>query len=259
MPEFDKYVPGTPCWVDVATTDAEAAREFYGQLFGWEFDIGGPESGFYTNCLLRGHRVAGLMELTPEMKGGGLPPAWTTYLKSDDVDDTATRITEAGGQITTPPMDVTADGRVLVGIDATGAVIGFWQPGTHQGAGLANEPNAFAWNELQTTKVEEAKAFYAAVAGWETELMPGDGPPYLVANIGGEPVAGIMDMAQMAPGSPSFFLTYFNVVDCDTAVARVSELGGSVRVARVESPQGPFGVVADPFGATFAVISEPVA
>jgi len=30
-------------------------------------------------------------------------------------------------------------------------------------------------------------------------------------------------------------------------------------VARTESPQGPFGVVADPFGAVFGVISDPVA
>lgn len=258
MTEFNKYVPGTPCWVDVATTDAEAAREFYGQLFGWEFDIGGPESGNYTNCLLRGHRVAGLMELTPEMKSGGVPPVWTTYLKTEDVEDTAARIIAAGGQLMLPPMDAMDYGRMTVGIDTTGAAIGFWQPGTHQGAGLANEPNAFAWNELQTTDVEAAKTFYAAVAGWQSELMPGDPPPYYVANIGGEPVAGIMDMAQLAPGSPSFFLTYFNVVDCDTAVARVSELGGSVRVPKVESPQGPFGVVVDPFGAAFAVVSDPV-
>ena len=215
MTEFDKFVPGTPCWVDVSSTDAEGARRFYGELFGWDFDIGGADSAFYTNCTLRGRRVAGLMELTPEMLAGGIPPMWSTYIATEDVRDSAARVTEAGGQVMMEPMDVMEFGRMAVAIDPTGAVIGFWESGTHTGAGVANEPGSFTWNELQTRDIEAASTFYAAVAGWQLESMPTEGgPAYRIANVGGQPVAGIMDVAQTAPESrPPFWLTYFKVSD----------------------------------------------
>ena len=31
------YKPGTFCWIELATTDSEAAKKFYTQLFGWDF------------------------------------------------------------------------------------------------------------------------------------------------------------------------------------------------------------------------------
>jgi predicted enzyme related to lactoylglutathione lyase len=261
MTELDKYVPGTPCWVEVTTTDAEGARTFYQKIFGWEYEIGDADTNFYTNCLLRGRRVAGLMELTPEMAAGGVPTAWTTYIATEDVHDSAARVTEAGGQVMAEPMDVMEYGKMAVAIDPTGAAIGFWESGTHTGAGIANEPGSFTWNELQTRELDKATAFYSAVAGWQTEAMPtGDGPPYLIAKIGGEQVAGIMDVSQIVPDSvPAFWLTYFKVRDADESVELVRQNGGAVMQAHVDSPQGPFGVVADPFGAVFGVISDPVA
>ena len=42
MPERDGYIPGVPCWVDASQPDAEAAIEFYGGLFGWEFEEAMP-------------------------------------------------------------------------------------------------------------------------------------------------------------------------------------------------------------------------
>src|SRR5918992_3696816 len=76
MPEVTKYAPGTPSWVDLGTSDPESAREFYSQVFGWEYEIGGEETGFYANCLVNGKRVAGLGgKMDPNM-----PTVWTTYI-----------------------------------------------------------------------------------------------------------------------------------------------------------------------------------
>ncbi|MEP7054639.1 MAG: VOC family protein [Actinomycetota bacterium] len=260
MTEFDKYVPGTPCWIDVSTTDAEGARAFYSKLFGWEYEIGSADSGFYTSCLVRGRRVAGLMELNSEMSAAGARPAWQTYIATEDVDDTVARVREAGGQVIMGPADVLDQGRWAFVTDPSGAAVGFWEPGLHTGAQLANEPGTFTWNELQTSDVESAKTFYAAAAGWQTEVMPSEveGPPYFVATVGGEMVAGIMEASASPGGSTqSFWMTYFKVADCDKSVERVRESGGAVMMARIDSPQGPFGVVADPYGAVFAVISDP--
>ena len=38
MSERTKYAPGVFSWVDLSTTDQDAAKRFYGGLFGWEAD-----------------------------------------------------------------------------------------------------------------------------------------------------------------------------------------------------------------------------
>ena len=38
MPERDGYIAGVPCWVDTSQPDPDAAADFYGGLFGWEFE-----------------------------------------------------------------------------------------------------------------------------------------------------------------------------------------------------------------------------
>ena len=58
MSEVTSYAPGTPSWVDLMTSDPESARGFYGELFGWDYEIGPPETGHYTMVRLRGKNVA---------------------------------------------------------------------------------------------------------------------------------------------------------------------------------------------------------
>jgi predicted enzyme related to lactoylglutathione lyase len=48
MGKRESYEPGTFCWVDLTTTDAEGAKAFYGDLFGWEFRDDEIPDGVYT-------------------------------------------------------------------------------------------------------------------------------------------------------------------------------------------------------------------
>ncbi len=54
MSEFETYAPGTPSWVDLASTDADRAKEFYSGLFGWSASDPGPDAGGYAMFTLRG-------------------------------------------------------------------------------------------------------------------------------------------------------------------------------------------------------------
>ena len=96
MPERDGYIPGVPCWVDTSQPDPEAARDFYGGLFGWEFeDVLPRESGGkYFIARLRGGDVAAVGSI-PE----ALPSVatWNTYIWVDSADETAAKVREAGG------------------------------------------------------------------------------------------------------------------------------------------------------------------
>jgi Predicted enzyme related to lactoylglutathione lyase len=251
MPERTEYAPGVPSWIDIGT-DVEGAKQFYGSLFGWtSMDAGPPEETGGYGFFLKGDKmVAGY---GPQQNPG--PPFWTTYVSVADADETAKKVEQAGGNVIMAPMDVMSAGRMAVFQDPQGGFISAWQPGEHQGAQLVNEPGTLTWNELNTRDLEPAKAFYTAVFGWEAETHEGGPMPYTEFKVGGESIAGCMNMPPMIPAQvPQHWLVYFAVDDTDATVAKATELGGAVRMPGMDTPAGRIAVVADPQGATFAVI-----
>jgi uncharacterized protein len=253
VPEFSSYATGTPCWVDVTSTDLDRSVEFYTRLFGWEAQRDPrPEAGGYTMFTLRGKNVAAASPVWQE----GMPSVWTTYLASDDVDATAAKAREAGGNVLMEPFDVLDAGRMTVIQDPTGAIFGVWQAGQHHGAQLANEPGSLNWNELNTRDTEATSRFYEAVFGVEIDMQELEGAAYGVVKVGGRSVAGIRRLDAPAEQVPPHWQTVFAVADCDAALTDVQELGGRKLTEPLEVPSiGRFALVQDPVGASFQVIA----
>jgi predicted enzyme related to lactoylglutathione lyase len=256
MPRREHYEPGTPMWVDLSTSDPDAAKAFYRELFGWEAEDAGPpeETGGYGFFNLRGEMVAGVGPLQDPSS----PSAWGTFISTPDVDATAGKATEAGAQVVAGPMDVMDAGRMVMLAHPAGGIVGGWQEGRHTGAKLVNEPGSFGWSELQTHDVEGAKAFGAAVFGWDMRDMELAGGSYAIVHVGERPVAGITTMGAGTPDElPAFWLTYFEVDDCDAVVAKAGELGGVVQMPPQSAEGvGRFAILADPQGAAFGVIAS---
>ena len=255
--EMETYENGVPSWVELGAPDPTAAGAFYAGLFGWTVNPGPPEAGGYIVAELNGRSVAGIGS-----QQNPAPPVWATYINVDDADATAAAITAAGGTVMMPPTDVMDVGRMAIFTDPVGAVCGLWQPGTHTGAGIVNEPGAYSWSELVTTDIPASKAFYGAVFGWDGDTMGGDGPgAYTEWKLGGRPIGGMMAKPPTMPEHvPPHWGVYFAVADTDASVARATELGGSVLMAPMDIEPGRFAVLADPAGASFNVIAmKPVA
>jgi predicted enzyme related to lactoylglutathione lyase len=248
---------GTPCWVDLGTSDIPKAIAFYASQFGWQAEPGAPEMGGYSVATLGGRNVAGI---GPIMGPAGTPSSWTTYFASSDVDAAAARIASAGGQVVADPMDVMEQGRLAVAIDVTGAVFGVWQGRNHTGTQIANVPGAFTWSEHMSRDFEGAKAFYAAVFGYEYGDMSSDGFSYATMLINGQQVVGGMGAfpdGEAGAGQPAQWSVYFGTSDTDKAVGTVTGNGGRVIRPATDSPYGRVAVVADYEGAVFSLISTP--
>ncbi|MEV6841596.1 VOC family protein, partial [Streptomyces sp. NPDC051133] len=228
MPEITPpYATGTPCWVDLMAQDQRAALDFYRDLLGWQGEPGPAEFGGYAVCELNGKAAAGI---GPAMALGGQPApptVWTSYLASTDAEATQDEIVAAGGTLLVPVMDVGNLGRMLVASDPQGAVFGVWQSGEFFGAKVVNEPGALTWNELHTSDVGAATAFYGEAFGIEIEPLEG-ADAYWELRVGGRAVGGVTLLANDPPGTPAHWLTYFAVGDVDSTVDALVKQGGTV-------------------------------
>ena len=253
MPEVTSYSTGQPTWADVTSPDVDAAARFYSELFGWHAEKDPrPEAGGYTMFTRDGKNVAAASQPPQE----GVPPHWTVYLSADDVDAVAASIRDAGGHVLMDPFDVFDAGRMAVAADPTGASFGVWQAGVHGGSQLRGEPGTMNWAEVQTRDRDAAKGFYERVFGYETEVSEGETAGYVLLKVGGRPAAGLIQIEPEWGDVPSNWSVVFEVEDCDGAVAKAQELGGSL----IREPQdlegvGRFAVLADPWHAAFQVIT----
>jgi len=253
MSQRSSYTEGTPCWVDLLTTDVDAAKAFYAKLFSWSFDdMPNPGGGVYSMALFNGETVAAVAPQSPEMVEHQVPPMWNTYIAVDDVDAAFAKALAAGGQSMMEPFDVTEAGRMAWVADPTGAAVGLWQAGRHIGATLVNEPNALVWNELVSSDLETALPFYEAVLGITAREMPMGEDTYLVLHVGEGMVGGAM--TPQAAGEPNHWRVWFAVADTDEAVATTTSAGGALLFGPLDMPVGRFAVLADPQGAAFTVI-----
>ncbi len=247
---------GAPCWVSLLVRDLPLTQEFYGGLFGWEFEPGPMHFGPYVRAVLNGRLVAGI-----GVAGGGLgrPAAWTTYLSTDDADSAAERIRARGGTVAVGPLAAADEaGRMAIASDPAGAAFGVWQSIGHTGVGVVDEPGALAWNELVTRDSSVTARFYSDAFGFEADPpVPAGtaGSDLVTLRLGGRPTAAIRGVGNtLHRDRGAHWMTYFEVKDTDAAADQVTELGGRVLRAPHEVAHGRVAEVADPEGAVFAVI-----
>src|SRR5256885_12870123 len=101
MAETKTAVANKPAWVDLASSDAAASRDFYSKLFGWKIEVNqDPQYGGYGVANVAGQQAAGIgPKQSPEA-----PTAWSLYIGTDDAQALARRGQKAGGKGIAPPL-----------------------------------------------------------------------------------------------------------------------------------------------------------
>jgi predicted enzyme related to lactoylglutathione lyase len=175
----------------------------------------------------------------------------------DDVDIAAKKFAAAGGTVLTPPQDLQRRGRIAVVQDKEGALLALLE--TRDGDPVDRDPNinGFLWNELWTDNIDEAKSFYADVAGfesavWDTDSDTSTGANYHLLKQGDTPRAGVMQ--RPLPDLDPVWVSYIRVESPAAIAARVAGLGGRIIVEAQPRPLGgEVAFVAGPSGAGIAL------
>ena len=257
MGERKSHKAGTFSWVDLSTTDPDAAKRFYGQVFDWDFDDRPVGDGVvYTMCKLADRDVCALSGQQEQERSMGIPPHWNNYVTVADVEASTARARELGGTVMVEPFDVLEAGRMSVVADPTGAVFSMWQPRESIGATIVNEPGTLTWNELSTSDVDQARSFYGDLFGWTFEDVGTDENPYTTIRNGGRMNGGVRPLGEQERqmSVPPNWIPYFVSADIERNAEQLGGAGGRVMVGPMSVLQGSRILIAqDPQGAVFAL------
>ena len=115
---------GAFSWCELMTSDTDAAKDFYQQLFGWTLKNQPMEGGKTYTVIHAGDKQIGGIFSTDDAIGENTPPPhWGVYVTVDDVDQTVKLAESRGAKILVAPMDIPDTGRFAVFADPQGAVL----------------------------------------------------------------------------------------------------------------------------------------
>ena len=238
MSHPEKFSDGQPCWIDIATPDAEkrtALVTFLTELFGWTFVVGGPEMAYYSMAHANGRPVGAISEMA------GVPSNWTTYLATADINKSAASFSQNGGAVLREPMQVMDLGQMAVVKDAVGAVVGLWQAEKFMGFGIVQEMNTPTWFDLQSDDPKRAGSFYRDVFGLTVKSMP-DSDSAMI----GTPDQQWFSVSPKQPNVPSCWNPVIQVDSISRIATELERLGATILMNDMPVPGGMVVVFADP-------------
>lgn len=253
MPTTTDFPQGAPVWIDLQSSDREAAATFYAGLFGWEITEPHEPTGAFALASLPAGPVAAIGPLDADLVEQGARSAWTVYLAVDDLELAVASVPDAGGRVILPPGRLGGGVRLAIVADPAGAIVGFWEGGQRVGW-AQNEPGAPDWFELVGAEAEDAIDFYSTVLGLSVTTMPMGEDEYRMLAVDDVEFAGVDASAP----EQAAWRVYFKVADIDAARLRVEELGGSMLTETVAfEGVGAWAAARDPQGAVFSVLQPP--
>lgn len=245
-----KTLIGKFVWHENYSDDVEAAKSFYADVFGWDYEVWKPGEADYSMVKVGDAMHAGFLAAQ-----GGAPAHWLGIVQVEDCDATAVRAKAQGGQVHAGPMDIPDVGRMAVIGDPQGAVLAAMAAHSDTQE-MPPAEGIFVWDELATSDVEGAKSFYAELLGWTTEDMDmGPGGTYtMFKRAGDEQAAGAMPLPEGVPHP--YWMSYIGTDDVDACAGRVKSSGGTILMEPMDVMSvGRLAVARDPQGAVFGIFT----
>ena len=248
---------GTPCWVELSTTDEAAAQHFYGGLFDWDFHVKNDPSTVnrrYTIATLGGAEAAGLRTADNDSQVG-----WAIHLAVNNTESTAEWVEHLGGWATLGPIEIPDRGTVLHATDPSGVHVVFWEP-VETWEFASGVPGTFAGADLYTHDATNSDRFFCRPFNLTSQQIGLGAIDYAEWRLDGTPVVYRYVMgSDYRSSTPAHWLVHFTVNPArgvDAAAGQAIMLGGTVVIEPYDTPFGRIAVLADPSGSVFAVIDH---
>lgn len=121
MPRSSEFV-----WNELATNDVNAAKNFYGKVFGWEF-IDSKMDGMSYTIVKKGNKEFGGIWAIPKEQQNQIPPHWLPYILVDNIEQTLDKASQNGATVLKPVQKAGNMGLFAIIKDPVGAHVALWQ------------------------------------------------------------------------------------------------------------------------------------
>jgi len=239
-----QHHPGKFVWDDLLTDNVDAAKDFYGQLFGWTFE----QSGEYTVIKNNGRNIGGMVQIKGNPDHSSVA-RWLCELSVADVDKAVALLSKEGGIIHEGPLEYLHRGRGAFVTDPQGAQLFLLY--AIGGDPEDEEPaiGSWLWHELWSYKVADSLAFYQELVGYD---FMGEMTDYLILMKDEQWRAGIryVDNSELEMR----WVPVVRVADTDDVAKRAKQLGGKVLVEpRPTESGGSVALLSDPSDALLII------
>lgn len=250
--EGNPRLPGKFIWADLVTDDVAKARDFYAQVFGWQF----WGMGNYVVAMNDGQPLGGMFQKPRPANDPKAKPRWFGYISVPNVGKAARAVTKAGGHVLAPAKDFPKRGEQAVFADPEGAIFGVMKSSSGDPEDALAEPGDWIWIQLLSRDAKKAGEFYRAVAGYEVLDNPAPNRlnDYIFASEG-YARATVRTLATKRADVNPTWLPYVRVKSVSETVAKAKQLGGTVLIEpKPEIFEGGIAVIADPTGAAVGLM-----
>jgi hypothetical protein len=166
------HLEGKFVWNDLLTDDVAAAKDFYGQLFGWTFE----QLSGYTVVKNDHQSIGGMVEVTDTSKNTAAA-RWLCSLSVADVDKAVSLVTREGGSVQNGSMDLLNRGKGALVRDSLGAQLLLLYAAAGDPEDKEPVIGSWLWHELWSNDTENSLAFYQKLVGYDFD---GDKNDYLI-------------------------------------------------------------------------------
>ncbi len=118
---------GEFCWNELATTDLQAAKDFYGKVFDWKFNEQQVDGKTYVMINKNDKDFAGIWQI-PSDKSKEIPPHWMSYVCVDNLNATIEKCRQNKATIIKGPIVIKDKGSFAIIQDPSGAHFALWEP-----------------------------------------------------------------------------------------------------------------------------------
>ena len=248
-----EQLTGKFIWFDLATTEFEKQKVFYGAVFDWTFRSIGNTSDDYTLIANGDHNVAGMFDVKPK-EGAKVGALWIGLMSTNDPAKAVDIVKQSGGAVHTPPTTLAQRGTYALLRDPEGALFGVIKSDSGDPPDEQTEIGDFLWMDLFANQLSKVGQFYQQLAGYEiTKGEVKENVDRLILTSHGKSRAGIVPLPKDA--NRAGWLPYVRVADVNETLKKVTDAGGYIMVAPDEDLlDGNLAIFSDPQGGVLGIV-----
>jgi predicted enzyme related to lactoylglutathione lyase len=249
--EPSPQLPGKFVWADLVTDNVEAARKFYGPMFGWTFQT----VNNYTIASHDEQPLCGLIQ-RPRPAGSSAQPRWFGYLSVASVAQAEHAVIGAGGRVLAPPQEFPKRGEQAVFADPEGTVFGVMKSSSGDPQDFLADVGEWIWIQLLSRDARRAAEFYRAVGGYDiVENTASNRLSDYVLVSEGYARATVRTIPAAHKQVQPVWLLFVRVKNIGESLELTKQLGGKVLLEpKPELFEGRVAVIADPTGAAIGIM-----